>query len=96
MSFKIPEQIEICETIAVLENLFVNVVQYCHVLRMGSVTNNMTRVRIGYRIYSLWGLNYNGYNYNEHFSTGSGTFRLCTWSSSVERVRPGLIWSMEA
>jgi hypothetical protein len=26
---------------------------YCHVLWMGSVTNNMMRVRIGYRIYSL-------------------------------------------
>jgi hypothetical protein len=27
---------------------------YCHVLRMGSVTNNSTWVRIEYRIYSLW------------------------------------------
>jgi hypothetical protein len=28
--------------------------KYCHVLRMGSVTNNSTWIRIGYRIYSLW------------------------------------------
>jgi hypothetical protein len=27
---------------------------YCHVYQVGSVTNNTTRVRIGYRIYSLW------------------------------------------
>jgi hypothetical protein len=27
---------------------------YCHVYRMGSMTNNTTRVRIGYRIYLLW------------------------------------------
>jgi hypothetical protein len=32
------------------------VLRYYHVLRMGSVTNNSTRVRIGYRIYSLWRL----------------------------------------
>jgi hypothetical protein len=29
---------------------------YCHVLRVGNVTNNMTRVRIWYQIYSLWRL----------------------------------------
>jgi hypothetical protein len=27
---------------------------YCHVLQMGSVTNNSTWIRIGYQIYSLW------------------------------------------
>jgi hypothetical protein len=27
---------------------------YWHVLRMGSVTNNTMRVRVGYWIYSLW------------------------------------------
>jgi hypothetical protein len=27
---------------------------YCHVPGMGSVTNNSTWIRIGYRIYSLW------------------------------------------
>jgi hypothetical protein len=25
-----------------------------HIYQVGSVTNNMTRVRFGYRIYSLW------------------------------------------
>jgi hypothetical protein len=45
------------------------------VLWMGSVTNNSTRVRIGYRIYSLWRFTatnscYTGYNYSEHYSTG--------------------------
>jgi hypothetical protein len=49
----------------------------CHVLRMGSVTNNSTRVRIGYRIYSLRRLQRHmvtiatGYNYRDHYSTGS-------------------------
>jgi hypothetical protein len=38
----------------------------------GSVTNNSTRVRIGYRIYSLWRfITATGYNYNEHYSTDS-------------------------
>jgi hypothetical protein len=36
-----------------MSNLSVFVI-YCHVLGMCSVTNNTTRVRIGYRIYSLW------------------------------------------
>jgi hypothetical protein len=39
------------ETSPKLEN---NGPVYCHVLRVGRVTNNTTRVRIGYRIYSLW------------------------------------------
>jgi hypothetical protein len=30
--------------------------EYCHVYRLGSVTNNSTGGRIGYRIYSLWRL----------------------------------------
>jgi hypothetical protein len=39
------------------------------------VTNKMTRVRIGYRIYSLRRITAAaGYNYNEHFSTGTGSF----------------------
>jgi hypothetical protein len=38
----------------------------------GSVTNNTTRVRTGYRVYSLWRLTAaTGYNYNEHYSTVS-------------------------
>jgi hypothetical protein len=31
-------------------------VKYCHMLWMGSVTNKITWVWIGYRIYSLWRL----------------------------------------
>jgi hypothetical protein len=39
---------------------------------VGSVTNNSTRVRIGYRIYSLWRFTAAAdYNYNDHYSTGS-------------------------
>jgi hypothetical protein len=40
--------------------------------RCGSVTNNATRAWIGYRIYSLWRFTItNGYNYKDHYSTGS-------------------------
>jgi hypothetical protein len=48
---------------------------------MGSVTNNSTWIRIGYRIYSLWSTHY---NYSEHYSTWSflnpalGTELHCT------------------
>jgi hypothetical protein len=55
---------------------------YCHVLRVGSVTDNSTR--IGYHIYSLWRVQLQtGYNYNEHCSTGS--FSLRGLSSRTDR-----------
>jgi hypothetical protein len=43
------------------------------------VTDNSMRVRIGYRIYSLWRFTatnscYTNYNYGEHYSTGTGSF----------------------
>jgi hypothetical protein len=45
---------------------------YCHVLWMGSVTNNSTWIRIEDRIYSLWRFTTStGYNYWHHCSTRS-------------------------
>jgi hypothetical protein len=37
-----------------LSHITIELEKYCHVPRMGSVTNNTTWVRIGYRIYSPW------------------------------------------
>jgi hypothetical protein len=56
-------------------------INYCHVLRMGSVTsrtragyvNYITTmwIRIGYQIHSLLIYNHTNYDYSEHFSTRS-------------------------
>jgi hypothetical protein len=42
---------------------------------LGGVTNNSTKVRIGYRIYSLWRCTTAAdYNYRERISNGTGSF----------------------